>query len=215
VTVVSNENSGPNTKILRLRVSPNLIPKDGQDPIGFGPIWSVYIKDDDIQVERPYTPLESIDEDGNMVLWIKKYPRGEVGRWLHLKKPGETIEIRGPLKTWPWKDGEWDEVVMVSTLLTVIYNPASNAIWFLRRYPAVQELLPFISSFVKYLSAPHYTLKILDLRWFMVHVPLKSYHPSGFLDLFSLTQKRYQTNSDLSCSSTWTTGQAHLHLYPL
>jgi len=78
--VISNEDSGPNSKILKLKVSPHLIPKDGEDPIGFEPIWSVYIKDDDIQVERPYTPLESIDEEGNIVFWIKKYPKGEVGR---------------------------------------------------------------------------------------------------------------------------------------
>ncbi|KAF9452203.1 ferredoxin reductase-like protein [Macrolepiota fuliginosa MF-IS2] len=123
-TVISSESSGPDTKILKLRVPPNLVPKEGDDPIGFGPIWSVFIKDDDIQVERPYTPLESIDEDGTMVFWIKKYPRGEVGRWLHSKQPGDTIELRGPLKTWPWKEGEWDEVVMISggTGITPFYQ---------------------------------------------------------------------------------------------
>lgn len=111
--VKSNDPSGPNTKILKLSVPPHLVPKDGDDPIGFGPIWSVYIKDDDIQVERPYTPLESIDGDGNMTFWIKRYPKGEVGRWLHSKQVGETIELRGPLKTWPWKEGEWDEIILV------------------------------------------------------------------------------------------------------
>jgi hypothetical protein len=50
-----------------------------------------------------------------MQFWIKKYPHGEVGRWIHSKKVGDDIEIRGPLTTWPWKDDAWDEVVMVST----------------------------------------------------------------------------------------------------
>jgi len=77
------------------------------------PIWSVYIKDDDIQVERPYTPLEGLDEDGCMKFWVKKYEKGEVGRWLHSKNVGDTIEIRAPLKTWNWKDDPWDDVVMV------------------------------------------------------------------------------------------------------
>lgn len=76
-------------------------------------IWSIYIKDDDIQVERPFTPLEGIDNQGQMRFWIKKYENGEVGRWLHSKKAGETIEIRGPLKTWPWRADEWDEIIMV------------------------------------------------------------------------------------------------------
>jgi len=73
----------------------------------------VFIKDDDIQVERPYTPLEGVDEDGRMLFWIKQYEKGEVGRWLHSKKVGDTIEIRGPLKTWAWQDDTWDDVVMV------------------------------------------------------------------------------------------------------
>jgi len=32
---------------------------------------------------------------------------------LHSKQAGDTIEIRGPLKTFPFREGEWDEVVMV------------------------------------------------------------------------------------------------------
>lgn len=95
---------------------PHLVIRNEDDPIGFGPIWSVFIKDDDIQVERPYTPLESIDEDGNMTFWIKRYPKGEVGRWLHSKQAGDAVELRGPLKTWPWNEGEWNEVVLVRLL---------------------------------------------------------------------------------------------------
>lgn len=111
VTVIENEDSGPDTKLLRLAIKPEV--KAASDPNGFKAIWSVFIKDDDIQVERPYTPLHGIDEHGHMLLWIKKYPKGEVGRWLHSKVPGDKIEIRGPLTTWGWKDEEWDEVVMV------------------------------------------------------------------------------------------------------
>ncbi|KAF5388227.1 hypothetical protein D9615_000510 [Tricholomella constricta] len=126
-TVLSNENSGPDTKLLELVVPPELLPRcDATDPLApsFAPIWSVYIKDDDIQVERPYTPLEGVDDQGRMLFWIKKYPKGEVGRWLHLKKPGEKIELRGPLTNWLWKESEWDEIVMISggTGITPFYQ---------------------------------------------------------------------------------------------
>ncbi|TRM68315.1 hypothetical protein BD626DRAFT_545452 [Schizophyllum amplum] len=84
------------------------------DSGAYQPIWSVFIKDDDIQVERPYTPLYGIDNEGRMSFWVKKYPKGEVGRWLHGKTEGDRIEIRGPITTWPWQDGMWDEVVMIS-----------------------------------------------------------------------------------------------------
>lgn len=103
--------SNPNTRLVTLTVPRQSLP-DTNDT-SFSPVWSVFIKDDDIQVERPYTPLEGMDDQGNMKFWIKKYPKGEVGRWIHSKKVGEQIEIRGPLKTWPWKEGHWDEIIMV------------------------------------------------------------------------------------------------------
>ncbi|TFL05886.1 hypothetical protein BDV98DRAFT_499625 [Pterulicium gracile] len=108
-TVESTVGSGPNTKLMTLVIPPNLIPQSA-----LGPIWSVFIKDDQIQVERPYTPLYGIDESGRMEFWIKKYPKGEVGRWLHSKAVGDTIELRGPLSTWHWKEDAWDEVIMIS-----------------------------------------------------------------------------------------------------
>jgi len=114
--VFSNEPSGPNTKLLRLALPPHVLPSPYFADGSFDPIWSVYIKDDDIQVERAYTPLNGIESDGSMLFWIKKYPKGEVGRWLHTKSPGDKIELRGPLKTWPWKEDQWDEVVMVNQL---------------------------------------------------------------------------------------------------
>lgn len=111
VAIASSAASGPNTKLLTVVVPPHLLPP--YDASTLAPIWSVYIKDDDIQVERPYTPLEGIDKDGCMKFWIKKYANGEVGRWLHSKNIGDSIEIRGPLRTWEWREGVWDEIVMV------------------------------------------------------------------------------------------------------
>ncbi len=112
VTVTATEPClDPNTRLITLTV-----PRQSLPPLResiFAPVWSIFIKDDDIQVERPYTPLEGIDEDGRMKFWVKRYPKGEVGRWLHTKKVGDQIEIRGPLQTWRWQDNEWDEIVMV------------------------------------------------------------------------------------------------------
>ncbi|KAI9512269.1 hypothetical protein F5148DRAFT_1146302 [Russula earlei] len=45
------------------------------------------------QFSRPYIPLFGLGEKGDIKLWVR-YPRGEVGRWLHTKQPGDTIEIR-------------------------------------------------------------------------------------------------------------------------
>lgn len=113
--IISTEESGPHTKLLKIAIAPDLLPPGDL----FDPIWSVYIKDDDIQVERPYTPLRGVDENGHMLFWIKKYPKGEVGRWLHSKNTDDKIELRGPIKTWTWKQDSWDEVVMVCVLLSL------------------------------------------------------------------------------------------------
>ncbi|KAG9016113.1 hypothetical protein FRB93_011587 [Tulasnella sp. JGI-2019a] len=88
------------------------------------PVFSIYLKDSDIQVERPYTPLNGLEEDGTMSFWVKRYEHGEVGRWFHRRKVGETVEIRGPVKTFDWKDGVWDEVVLISggTGITPFYQ---------------------------------------------------------------------------------------------
>lgn len=108
-TLVGSIQTSPDTKLLTLSLSPEVVPQNST------PIWSVCIKDDDIQVERHYTPLEGIDKNGNMLFWIKKYQHGEVSRWLHSKQPGSRIEVRGPLQTWSWKDGIWEEIIMVNT----------------------------------------------------------------------------------------------------
>src|SRR5260221_3075725 len=117
VTVSDNSQAGPDLAVLTLSIPPGSRSSDEKNASSFDPIWSIFIKDDDIQVERPYTPLFGIDEKGAIKLWVKRYSRGEVGRWLHSKHAGDTIEIRGPLKTFPFEEGEWDEVVMVSLRL--------------------------------------------------------------------------------------------------
>jgi len=140
-TLVRSVQTSPDTKLFTLSVPPELIPQDSQQ---FAPIWSVFIKDDDIQVERPYTPLQGVDENGHMLFWIKKYDRGEVARWLHSKQPGSSIEIRGPLKTWAWKDGTWDDIIMVTNPPTTELKPVSpihfqDIRWY-RDYPILSAL---------------------------------------------------------------------------
>ncbi|KAI6117634.1 ferredoxin reductase-like protein, partial [Pisolithus croceorrhizus] len=119
--LVESVQTSSDTKLLTLSLPPDSIPMDSQEST---PIWSVFIKDDDIQVERPYTPLEGVDESGNMSFWIKKYEHGEVARWLHSKQVGSPIELRGPVKTWTWKDDTWDDIIMVSggTGITPFYQ---------------------------------------------------------------------------------------------
>ncbi|KAJ1308772.1 hypothetical protein OPQ81_004462 [Rhizoctonia solani] len=108
--IVSAKSNGENSKIITLAVPPHLMP----DESTLAPVFSIYIKDSDIQVQRPYTPLKGIDDNGNMNFWIKRYADGEVSRWLHSKNEGDELEVRGPVRTFDFKDGEYDEVIMIS-----------------------------------------------------------------------------------------------------
>jgi cytochrome-b5 reductase len=125
--VLANDDAGPDTKIITLKVKPTLVPlhflrRSSPSSNGDPSIYSLFVKDSDIQVERPYTPLECADEEGKMRFWIKRYKNGEVGRWLHSRKQGDVVELRGPVTTWDWSwrpnDEGWDEIVMVGDMVS-------------------------------------------------------------------------------------------------
>lgn len=100
--------------VVRMSIPQQLLPKDGSH---FAPaIHHIYIRDDDMQVERPYTPLSGIEADGKMVLWVKKYPGGEVSNWISRRRRNENVGIRGPVIQWDWRSGSWDEIIMVRVL---------------------------------------------------------------------------------------------------
>ncbi|KAG8863811.1 hypothetical protein FRB96_007648 [Tulasnella sp. 330] len=117
VTQSSHADADGAHKLISLKVPPHLsVPTPP-------PVFSIYLKDSDIQVERPYTPLKGLEDDGTMLFWVKRYDHGEVGRWFHRRKVGETVEIRGPVRTFDWKEDTWDEVVMVGSRHKILPCP--------------------------------------------------------------------------------------------
>lgn len=45
-------------------------------------IWHVYVKSPDLQIERPYTPINDVQKDGYIRLLVKRVKGGEVGRYV-------------------------------------------------------------------------------------------------------------------------------------
>lgn len=45
-------------------------------------IWHVYAKSPDLQIERPYTPINDVQKDGYIRLLVKRVKGGEVGRYV-------------------------------------------------------------------------------------------------------------------------------------
>jgi cytochrome-b5 reductase len=108
--ITATHDATPNTKLITLAIPRPYTPKITDK---YRPIWHIYVKDDDIMVERPYTPLTGFDVGNQMQLWVKRYDQGEVGRWLHDKDRGNTVEVRGPVRTWSPPDEDLDEIVFV------------------------------------------------------------------------------------------------------
>ncbi|KAF9351331.1 hypothetical protein BGX26_010642 [Mortierella sp. AD094] len=79
---------------------------------------AIYVKDDLIQAMRAYTPVHSTEKDQDTFqLLIKKYSEGQVSRFMHSARPGQKIEMRGPVVIWPGGQSDleqWDEIGMIA-----------------------------------------------------------------------------------------------------
>lgn len=80
-------------------------------------IYSYYIKEPSIQVERAYTPLRMLARADPLRLdfLVKRYADGEMSRYLHRVRLGSDVSLRGPEATWHLPKGRVPprEVVMV------------------------------------------------------------------------------------------------------
>ena len=86
----------------------NLVPSSASGPPGFYErqfrqgVWSVQVKQPQLQIARAYTPLPPLYvEQGNpnphvLRFLIRHDPKGEVSSYLHRLSPGSKIELRGP-----------------------------------------------------------------------------------------------------------------------
>ncbi|KAI9262712.1 hypothetical protein BY458DRAFT_491348 [Sporodiniella umbellata] len=77
----------------------------------------LFIKDDAIQVMRPYTPINANPyKDGFVDLLVKKYENGSVSRTLTAFEPQvHQVHIRGPMEEeYQYKQNSLDEVGMIA-----------------------------------------------------------------------------------------------------
>ncbi|KAI7832998.1 hypothetical protein BX661DRAFT_178933 [Kickxella alabastrina] len=63
---------------------------------------------------RPYTPVSPQDARGYFDLVVKRYPEGKMSSHIHSLKPGDELEIKGPIPKYPYKAGALKEVGMIA-----------------------------------------------------------------------------------------------------
>ncbi|KAK1757433.1 hypothetical protein QBC47DRAFT_375980 [Echria macrotheca] len=75
-------------------------------------------------VVRPYTPISDEDDRGHMDLLVKKYPNGPMSTHLHDMKPGDKLDVKGPLPKYPWSANKHSHIALVAggTGITPMYQ---------------------------------------------------------------------------------------------
>jgi cytochrome-b5 reductase len=64
-------------------------------------------------VTRPYTPLDTRAE-GHMDLLVKRYETGKMSKHLHSLKHGDSILVKGPIPSLPYKTNMRNKIVMIA-----------------------------------------------------------------------------------------------------
>lgn len=104
----------------RLRVSTKQVDKEFPVPS------CLYVKDDTIQVMRPYTPINSNPfKDGFIDLVVKRYENGSVSRTLSGFESNDLVHVRGPMmEEYEYKENTLDEVGMVTNKKKIFFLTA-------------------------------------------------------------------------------------------
>ena len=136
--LVSREAASPTSSIITLEPRlPGSLFKICSDAWKKG-VWSVQVKQPQLQIARSYTPLppnQAADESVHLRFHIRWEPQGEVSTYLHKLFVGATVDLRGPHIEYTVPD-EVDEVLFIAggtgiaPALQVAYNLFEN-----REYP--------------------------------------------------------------------------------
>ena len=77
-----------------------------------------------LRVAIPTDPNGCTEERGFMDLIVKKYPKGPMSEHLHDMKPGDTLEMKGPIPKYPWEANKHTSVALIAggTGITPMYQ---------------------------------------------------------------------------------------------
>jgi hypothetical protein len=112
----------PDSILLQLELPADALPPvDAHSPLDLDiPVQSVYIADPDSLIQRPYTPLfadvfdpTSPHHTGKLDLLVKHYRDGDVSTYLHMLAVGAKVMVRGPVRSWSFRERDYDDLVFV------------------------------------------------------------------------------------------------------
>ena len=65
-------------------------------------------------VIRPYTPVSSNSAEGYLDLLVKKYKGGPMSSHIHELKPGDTLDLKGPIPKFPYTPNTHNVITMIA-----------------------------------------------------------------------------------------------------
>ncbi|KAK5171146.1 NADH-cytochrome b5 reductase [Saxophila tyrrhenica] len=63
---------------------------------------------------RPYTPVSDEDSTGYLDFIIKRYPNGPMSEHVHDMKPGDKLEMKGPIPKYPWQANKHNHIALIA-----------------------------------------------------------------------------------------------------
>jgi cytochrome-b5 reductase len=81
-------------------------------------------------VGRPYTPISNREQEGEVTFLIKKYNTGVLTPYIHNLKPGDKIDVKGPIVKRLWKNNEFEQVTLIAggSGITPMYQLLTHAL---------------------------------------------------------------------------------------
>lgn len=120
--LLSRTRVASDTLLLQLELPADALPPINADsPTDLDvPVQSIAIADPDSMIQRPYTPLfadvfdpTSPHHTGKLDILVKHYRDGEVSGYLHSLAVGSKVMVRGPVRTWRFRERDYDDLIFV------------------------------------------------------------------------------------------------------
>ena len=67
-----------------------------------------------VSLHRQHRLTNYADQRGFLDFIIKKYPNGPMSEHIHSLKPGETLEIKGPIPKYPWNANKHNHIALIA-----------------------------------------------------------------------------------------------------
>lgn len=98
-----------NTKLIRFE-----LPADKSLGLTIGRHITLRAEVDGAKVMRAYTPTSRIDQTGYFDLLIKSYEYGKLSSFLHTIRPGQVVEVRGPVGRFKYAPNTYPRIGLIA-----------------------------------------------------------------------------------------------------